>query len=78
LDEKRAGTAEAVIGFMKRWSRAKALSAGGRPSLILKGRNMRLIRYSLLALVVAAAFTGCKKGGGGGYVRTAPSAAIAK
>lgn len=37
---------------------------------------MRVIRYALLVVVVAAAFTGCKKGGG--YLRTAPSPAISK
>jgi len=37
---------------------------------------MRVIRYSLLVVIVAAAFTGCKKGGG--YLRTAPTPAIAK
>ena len=37
---------------------------------------MRFVRYALLVVVVAAAFTGCKKGGG--YLRTAPTPAIAK
>ncbi len=37
---------------------------------------MRVVRYAVVALVVAAAFTGCKKGGG--YMRTAPVPAVAK
>ena len=39
------------------------------------GGSMRVIRYAVLALVVAAAFTGCKKGGG--YM-TAPQPAVVK
>lgn len=37
---------------------------------------MRVIRYAVIVVVVAAAFTGCKKGGG--YLRTTPAPAIAK
>jgi hypothetical protein len=39
---------------------------------------MRIVRYSLLALVVAVSFTGCKKGGRGGYIKTAPAPAVSK
>jgi hypothetical protein len=39
---------------------------------------MRIVRYSMIALLVAVAFTGCKKGGGGGYLRTAPTPAVTK
>lgn len=37
---------------------------------------MRVIRYALLVVIAAAAFTGCKKGRG--YLRTAPTPAIVK
>jgi hypothetical protein len=37
---------------------------------------MRFVRYALLVAIAATAFTACKKGGG--YLRTAPTPAIAK
>ncbi len=39
---------------------------------------MRIVRYAVLALVVSASFTACKKGGHGGYVRTAPQPSVTK
>jgi hypothetical protein len=55
-----------------------AASSRGKVTSRFKEVFMRIVRYSLLALLVVAAFTGCKKGGGGGYMRTAPSPAVTK
>jgi len=39
---------------------------------------MRIVRYAVLALVVGSSFVACKKGGRGGYMRTAPQPAVTK
>ena len=52
------------------------MSSASINDLEFQGGAMRIVRYSVLVLLVAAAFTGCKKGGG--YMRTAPEPAVVK
>ncbi len=40
--------------------------------------TMRNVKVLLALVLVASAIAGCKKGGGGGYIQTAPSPAAAR
>jgi hypothetical protein len=39
---------------------------------------MRNVKVLLALVLAASAIAGCKKGGGGGYIQTAPAPAVAR
>jgi predicted small secreted protein len=39
---------------------------------------MRNVKVLLAVVLAASAIAGCKKGGGGGYIQTAPTPAVAR
>jgi hypothetical protein len=39
---------------------------------------MRKVKVMLALVLAASAIAGCKKGGGGGYIQTAPTPAISR